>query len=81
LELAVRSVQNDGFSILELDPEYPAQTVVRSLRQTRGIEGGLTFPGVVVNIEVGCLDDLEIEGSVLKLVAAELAMARLGQTG
>ncbi len=81
LELAVRRVEDDRLPLLELVAEDTAQADVRALRHARCIEGRLPFSGIVVDVEVGRLQDLEVEHLILQLVAPELGAHRLRQHG
>ncbi len=76
LELAVRGVEDDRLTLLELVAEDAAQSIVGTLRHPGGVERRHALTRVIVDVEVRRAEDFEIERPVLKLVATELGQPR-----
>ena len=72
LEVRVVGIHDKGFGVLELMLEEPGIPFVPPLRHPGHILDGHPLFGVVVDIEVGGLQHLEVKPIVLDLVATEV---------
>ena len=70
-ELRVARVQDDRLPFGELVVQRRGEPRVPTLGETRGLDGGVMFRGIVMDVEMRCLEYTEVQCVVVDLVASK----------